>query len=126
MFAFWIGTLPALTALVAGAAGVSPRFRPAMPLLVAGVLIITGIYTVSGRAATDLMPLGEAARRYANDASLVSDVDGDQVDGGQSDSSLKRQGWMRILTRLSSEPLPCCDPPEADPKVDQKPMVKTP
>jgi sulfite exporter TauE/SafE len=126
MFAFWIGTLPALTALVAGAVGVSPRFRPAMPLLVAGVLIITGIYTASGRAATDLMPLGEAARRYANDASLVSDVDGGQVDGGQSDSSLKRQGWMRILTGLSSEPLPCCDPPEADSKADQKPMVKMP
>lgn len=123
MFAFWIGTLPALTALVAGAAGVSPRFRPAMPLLVAVVLIITGIYTASGRAATDLMPLGEAARRYANDDSLVSDID---VDGGQSDSSLKRQGWMRILTGLSSEPLPCCDPPAVDSKADQQPMVKRP
>ncbi|HBJ38043.1 MAG TPA: sulfite exporter TauE/SafE family protein [Planctomycetaceae bacterium] len=114
MFAFWIGTLPALTALVAGAVGVSPRFRPAMPLLVAGVLIITGIYTASGRAATDLLPLGEAARRYADD-----------------DSSLTHPGWMRILTGLSSEPLPCCDPTEVDSKrlsekSDQKPMVRIP
>jgi hypothetical protein len=86
-------------------------------------LIITGIYTASGRAATDLMPLGEAARRYANDDSLVLDID---VDGGQSEPSLKRQGWMRILTGLSSEPLPCCDPPAVDSKTDQQPMVKNP
>lgn len=95
MFAFWIGTLPALTALVAGAVGVSPRFRPAMPLLVASVLIITGIYTASGRAATDLMPLGEAARRYAADDRPMDETP---------------QVWMQILARLRGEPLPCCDP----------------
>lgn len=109
MVAFWIGTLPTLTALVAGAVGFSPRFRPAMPLLVAGVLIITGIYTASGRAATDLMPLGAAARRYADDDSRVS-----AVAGGDAGSAWERQSWLRILTGLTSEPLPCCDPPAVD------------
>jgi uncharacterized protein len=120
MIAFWIGTLPALTALVGGALGVSPRFRPAMPLLVAGVLIITGIYTASGRAATDLMPLGEAARRYAADeasgtGAIVSETRSDTV---------ARQGWMRILTGLNSEPLPCCEP-QSD-AITSKPVVIDP
>jgi len=106
MTAFWIGTLPALTALVAGAVGVTPRFRPAMPLLVAAVLIITGIYTASGRAATDLMPLGEAARRYAAD-----DTSGTNAMVADTRSlTVAHQGWMRILSGLSGEPLPCCEP----------------
>lgn len=120
MTAFWIGTLPALTALVAGAVGVTPRFRPAMPLLVAGVLIITGIYTASGRAATDLMPLGEAARRYAADdtsgtGTIASDTPSD---------SFAHQGWMRILIGLNSEPLPCCEP-QSD-AITSKPGVADP
>jgi sulfite exporter TauE/SafE len=110
MFAFWIGTLPALTALVAGAAGVSPRFRPAMPLLVASVLIITGIYTASGRAATDLMPLGEAARRYKADERRMPDIANSDDTTAHATSN-----WMRLLTGLSSEPLPCCEPPVSQP-----------
>lgn len=120
MTAFWIGTLPALTALVAGAVGVSPRFRPAMPLLVAGVLIITGIYTASGRAATDLLPLGEAARRYAADEASVADAIVSETRSG----SVAHQGWMRILSGLSNEPLPCCEP-QLD-AVTSKPVVIDP
>lgn len=122
MIAFWIGTLPALTALVAGAVGVSPRFRPAMPLLAAGVLIITGIYTASGRAATDLMPLGEAARRYAADASDRPEVVGNVPD--THSGTVANQAWMRILTGLSSEPLPCCEP-QSDMGI-RKPVVSQP
>jgi len=120
MIAFWIGTLPALTALVAGAVGASPRFRPAMPLLVAGVLIITGIYTASGRAATDLMPLGEAARRYAAD-----DTSGTRaIATDASSNTTAGQVWMRILTGLSDEQLPCCEP-QSD-NVATNPMVAQP
>jgi sulfite exporter TauE/SafE len=106
MIAFWIGTLPALSALVAGAVGVSPRVRPAMPLLVASVLILTGLYTASGRAATDLMPLGQAARRIALDAGPNEISAG--VDVAQSVQP--QRGWIRLLTGLSGEALPCCDP----------------
>jgi len=120
MTAFWIGTLPALTALVAGTVGVSPRFRPAMPFLVAGVLIITGIYTASGRAATDLMPLGEAARRYAADEANAADA----IASDAPSDSFAHQGWMRILTGLSSEPLPCCEP-QSD-SITSKPVVTDP
>lgn len=95
MFAFWIGTLPALSALVGGAIGsigFTPRLRPALPLLIAIILLITGTYTISGRAAADLTPLSEAARRQGP---LANDV-----------------GPWRLLDGLSGEPLPCCEPTE--------------
>jgi hypothetical protein len=93
MTAFWLGTLPALTALVGGAigtVGVAPRLRAAMPLLIAVVLLVSGSYTISGRAAADLRPLGEAARQW----------------GSANDGSDPRQ-W---LDGLGNQPLPCCEP----------------
>lgn len=90
MLAFWIGTLPALSALVGGAigsVGFAPRIRPALPLLIAITLLVTGSYTLSGRAAADLAPLSEAARRW-----------------GSTDP-------RQLLDELSDEPLPCCEPP---------------
>lgn len=89
MFAFWIGTLPALSALVGGAigsVGFAPHIRPALPLLIAITLLVTGSYTISGRAAADLAPLSEAARRW-----------------GSADP-------RQLLDELSGEPLPCCEP----------------
>jgi len=121
MTAFWVGTLPALTALVAGAVGAAPRFRPAMPILAAAVLVVTGMYTVSGRASTDLMPLGEAARRYASDgevevtgesmvvgAATGESATGESLPGGFGASV------MRVLYGLRGEPLPCCEPTGPD------------
>jgi len=126
MLVFWIGTLPALTALVAGAVGVSPRFRPAMPLLAAGVLVITGMYTASGRASTDLIPLGQAAQRYSGngstgtDAALMSTM---QASKNAGPSTRLEQ----MLRRLVNEPLPCCDPVDAESGVRvSAPAVGTP
>lgn len=95
MLAFWIGTLPALSALVGGAIGsigITPRLRPALPLLIAIVLLVTGTYTISGRAAADLTPLSEAARQQG---AMANDTDP-----------------RRLLDKLSGEPLPCCEPTE--------------
>lgn len=95
MAAFWIGTLPALTALVVGAygsMGFSPRLRPAMPVLIAAVLLTTGGYTLSGRAAADLAPLGDAAKRWTEQT-------------GSADP-------LALLDGMSDLPLPCCEPTE--------------
>jgi sulfite exporter TauE/SafE len=116
MTAFWIGTLPALTALVAGAVGASPRFRPAMPILAAAVLVVTGMYTASGRASTDLMPLGDAARRYAADGDDASAGGGSAT--GESTPSRFGSSVMRVLYGLSDEPLPCCEPTDSDELID--------
>lgn len=119
MLAFWLGTLPALTALVAGTVTASPRFRPAMPPLIAATLIVAGIYTTSGRATTDLMPLGEAARRHAaseqladGTASLAHPVGWGRSDGGNpGGNTLVSSGrWWQLLSGLRQEPLPCCEP----------------
>ncbi len=91
MIAFWLGTLPALTALVLGAFKVAPRFRSALPIVGALLLLITGLYTATGRAAADMSSL-------ADKAGDVSDVPGD------ADAS-------RTLEMLADEPLPCCSPP---------------
>lgn len=87
MFAFWLGTLPALTALVAGAFRLAPRIRPLLPLAGAMLLLMTGFYTATGRAAADFSPLAQCA------AALRA---GDSLDAKAS------------LDSLSDQPLPCC------------------
>lgn len=95
MVAFWVGTLPALTALVGGAMVASSRIYPSMPLIVAIVLMVTGTYTASGRAATDLTPLTSSARAYSS------------VQGNASEWS---DPWIvRLLNHLVAEKLPCCE-----------------
>ena len=96
MFAFWLGTLPALTALVAGTFRLAPRFGRILPLLGAVLLLTTGLYTATGRAAADLSPLTRRAAAV-NDYFASRDADGDR-------SSVARE----LLDTLSGEPLPCC------------------
>ena len=86
MFAFWIGTLPALTALVAGSIGLATKVRPALPVFGCVLLLLTGFYTATGRAAADLQPLTQRARELANQ-------------GLSSDDAMRR---------LVDDPLPCC------------------
>ena len=86
MAAFWIGTLPALTALVVGSFGVAARVRPALPLLGCVLLLVTGFYTATGRAAADLRPLTMRAAELA----------------------AEREAPQSRLANLTNEPLPCC------------------
>lgn len=85
MTAFWIGTLPALTAVALGARSLIPRFRSVLPLAAGLLLIITGLYTATGRASADLSTM--------------------HLQGMQIDST-------RSLVGLADEPLPCCEPVE--------------
>ena len=84
MGAFWLGSLPALSALTLGARQLIPRFQSSLPLIAAVLLIVTGLYTATGRAAVDL-----------------SAMTAPQVDPNPTADS---------LIRLTDEPLPCCKP----------------
>lgn len=91
MFAFWLGTLPALTLLMLGALGLAPRLRPVLPLLGTMLLFLTGLYTVTGRAAADMTSLGDRVETFRE---TIPSTDGDVS--------------AAALSELSQAPLPCC------------------
>ncbi|EMI18058.1 integral membrane protein [Rhodopirellula maiorica SM1] len=88
MFAFWIGTLPALTTMLVGIHSLTPKLRGMLPIAASVFLIVTGLYTVTGRAAVDV-------------SSLVAPSLGDEI-------------TATSLIDLKDEPLPCCAETTAD------------
>ena len=82
MTAFWVGTLPALTTMLVGVQSLTPKMRNALPVAASLLLIVTGLYTVTGRAAVDV-------------SSLTS-------------PDLPLELTATSLIRLADEPLPCC------------------
>ena len=84
MFSFWAGTLPALTALTLGARTLIPRFGTYLPLMASVVLIVTGLYTATGRASADLT--------------------------GLTAPELDAPIHAASFVGASEEPLPCCAP----------------
>jgi len=86
MSAFWIGTLPALTAVVVGARSLIPKFRSALPIAASVLLIATGLYTATGRASADLSSMTAQTPRWDTHADTSS------------------------LIGLAEQPLPCCEP----------------
>lgn len=83
--AFWLGTLPILTALAAGAARLSGRYSKALPFATAAVCVLAGGHTMLVRANADL----SALPRPANEA-----------------VSIERQ--IERVRSSSEHPLPCC------------------
>ncbi|MCC9641485.1 sulfite exporter TauE/SafE family protein [Rhodopirellula sp. JC740] len=88
MAAFWLGTVPALTALIAGTQSLSKRFTRLIPAATAATLILTGGYTASGRGFADL--------------SSLSDIKASVDLTGNSNNSAE------TMQDLTSTPLPCC------------------
>lgn len=84
MGAFWLGTLPALTAVALGARQLIPRFQSSLPIIAGVLLIVTGLYTATGRAAADLSTM------------VAPHVD---LDGSPD-------AWIH----WTEQPLPCCEP----------------
>lgn len=92
MFAFWLGTIPSLVALVTGLLHLQnasrqrslPRF---MPMVGAMVLILFGAHTATGRASADLRQL---ERRLGS--MMVNPM-------------IERSA---ILETIQEQPLPCC------------------
>lgn len=59
MAAFWLGTVPALTALIAGTQTLSREFVRVVPVATAVLLIIAGGFTASGRGFAGLNSLSD-------------------------------------------------------------------
>ncbi len=85
MAAFWLGTLPALTAVVLGARALVPRLKNfnLVPVTAGVLLIFVGLYTATGRAAADLSTM----------------LPPRQIPGEPTVGSLLNQ---------TDQPLPCC------------------
>ncbi len=71
MFAFWIGTVPALTGLIAGTRLLSQPLGLLVPTAAAVLLIITGGFTASGRGFAGLTSLESLAPTRSGTAALV-------------------------------------------------------
>lgn len=89
MFAFWIGTVPALTGLVIGTRALSDRFIVIVPALAATLLVIAGVFTSLGRGFAELNSLADlrpAVMQAGDSASVVTAV-----------------------KQAHEQPLPCCE-----------------
>ncbi|MDM4013966.1 sulfite exporter TauE/SafE family protein [Roseiconus lacunae] len=71
MSAFWLGSVPALTALVAGVRLLSQRFVKLVPAVAAVFLITAGLFTASGRGFAGFERFDE----LASEGSLLEQVD---------------------------------------------------
>jgi sulfite exporter TauE/SafE len=89
MAAFWAGTVPALTALIAGTQTLSREFVKIVPIVTAILLIVTGGITASGRGFAELSSLSEIG------TSVKIDLDGTGTPANQ-------------ISELVKTPLPCC------------------
>ena len=87
MSAFWIGTIPALTTMLVGIQSLTPKMQSMLPVAASLLLIVTGLYTVTGRAAVD-----------------VSSLTSPQIPSELTATS---------LVDLADQPLPCCQGTES-------------
>lgn len=87
MLAFWLGTVPALTALVSSAVVLSARFTTLVPTAAAVLLILAGLFTMSGRGFAELNSLG--------------DIHG----GTELQLTASDAGQVEVI---ADTPLPCC------------------
>lgn len=85
MFAFWVGTVPALTGLIAGTRLLSQPFGLLVPTIAAVLLVIGGGFTASGRGFAGLTSLESLAPNGNDAAALVEQA-----------------------TSAGEQPLPCC------------------
>lgn len=95
MVAFWIGTVPALTGLIAGTVALSRKFTTAVPTGAAIVLILAGCYTASGRGFASLHSLADIRPK----SKLVQTTD----DAGSVSMNIAHE-----IDELVKTPLPCC------------------
>lgn len=102
MAAFWLGTVPALTALIAGTQTLSSEFVRVVPVVTALLMIIAGAFTASGRGFAGLNSMADLGGGTVN---LTSDgqiqmpagfCDGGAVPVGPSD------GWQSSENLINS------------------------
>lgn len=102
MAAFWLGTVPALTALIAGTQTLSSEFVRVVPVVTALLMIIAGGFTASGRGFAGLNSMSDLGSGTVN---LTSDgqiqmppgfCDGGAVSVGPPD------GWQSSENLINS------------------------
>lgn len=108
MASFWVGTVPALVALVAGTQALSYKFTRMVPAAAAVLLILTGCYTASGRGFAQLQSL------TALEARFQAAID-DKADA--------MTGLLQQVQRAPDQPLPCCREDVTPPKSASEPDV---
>ncbi len=102
MIAFWIGTVPALVGLVTGTQALALRFRRAMPLGAAVLLIVGGCYTAAGRGFANLNSMSDI--RLTGSTEFAKTTPATKV----SDSTEQAAYVASALAELTQTELPCC------------------
>jgi len=121
MGAFWIGTVPALTALVAGSMMLSQKMIRAVPVIAAVLLIVAGGYTAAGRGFADLHSLSDIRHSVGPNAvggwgdALEKNDELPPCCRGKADPSIHAQ-----IRSLAETPLPCCADKPAASEADSK------
>ncbi|EMI46927.1 sulfite exporter TauE/SafE family protein [Rhodopirellula sp. SWK7] len=126
MAAFWVGTVPALTALIAGTQTLSHEFVKIVPMVTAVLLIVTGGITASGRGFAELNSLTDIAPAISINLAHAgeSDANANTCAGGCACSdggpcacgtagetcqcSTPTNSIADQIGALSKTPLPCC------------------
>ncbi|WP_404309267.1 sulfite exporter TauE/SafE family protein [Neorhodopirellula lusitana] len=110
MAAFWVGTVPALTALIAGTQTLSHKFVQVVPTAAALLLIVTGGITASGRGFAEISSLSEIAPPVSistepapEDSTPVCCCDPNATQCNCPPPSIQQQ-----INALTKTPLPCC------------------
>ncbi len=111
MAAFWVGTVPLLTALVAGAGFAQGRFQRAVPAVAAGLLVVAGSYTAAGRGLSELNAWSDIKTAFAVPPQPAGE------------SALPVTPTVELQRHLET-PLPCCQhapPPDGAAEPQQAP-----
>lgn len=94
MMAFWAGTVPIMAALMLGFSHFGNRLQHQLPLMMASLIILLGVFTIFNRGVVDLsgMALDAASQQ------VVREVDG----------SISAENLMRQVSDIDQAELPCC------------------
>jgi sulfite exporter TauE/SafE len=135
MAAFWLGTVPALTAMIAGTMVLSNRLIKTVPIAAALLLIVAGGYTAMGRGFADLHSLADI--RSSADISAVQPAgqssqpkcccQGESTCGAPDELALHELALENSVNESTSDiaaqikvltetPLPCCAESAASPE----------
>jgi sulfite exporter TauE/SafE len=98
MFAFWLGTVPALVALVSGTQALAMRFRRLIPAAAAVLLVVGGCYTAAGRGFAKLHSLSDIAVRTTPNVR----------DSSTGETVADNERMAAEVGQLAETPLPCC------------------
>lgn len=113
MAAFWLGTVPALTALVAGTMVFSKQAVRLIPIAASVLLVFAGAYTATGRGLAQLDSITDVAggeSGFHNEFNTESD----------SDSSVLISDLSMQVQAVGDVALPCCIGPDAIVEVDDQ------